>query len=328
MKPLAKMLAALPLSLLLLLPAGCRTSAPGDHRGPREGFPLELLDRPAGEVPAGLATALPNLREGDHPFHRGDRLTFQVELLDEGGTTVHFLDLAVLGPTMVDGEHSTTTMTMTIAGEETKIDSPSHGITLSLLGADGVPVESSRVSLSEAVVQDHTAAVRAAEQLRGMVHQAELHGTPERPPTEMELEYARLEESLVLSVRSLIALQGLALDDDLLADLAWSVIDKPDLLSVVANLGVHVTLVVQYEDARVLASPPEHLEGACWLPLELLVNDTPALELDLLVVPPRPPHSVTGGILAFEARHPRLDRRLRARLVGASHGSAVDAPAD
>lgn len=50
------------------------------------------------------------------------------------------------------------------------------------------------------------------------------------------------------------------------------------------------------------------------------LNDQPAQEVDLVAVATVPPLGMTSGIVAFEARHPEEDRRVRGWLVGGREG--------
>jgi hypothetical protein len=112
-----------------------------------------------------------------------------------------------------------------------------------------------------------------------------------------------------------VALLRVVQDDDVLAALLWQVIEKPSVWSVVASLGVSVTLQPQFFVA-------EHVEQpACggvkpWrLPMSVVVNDQPALQTELFVAPAVRPFALCGGILGITAWHPRDPSRQASLLL-------------
>jgi len=104
---------------------------------------------------------------------------------------------------------------------------------------------------------------------------------------------------------SAVALLQVVQEDSVLAPILWQVIEKPSVWSVVTNLGVDVMLRPSFHRVTRARSPvPTVLEPTWRLPLALEVNNTPALNLDLLVTDSTPPFALAGGLLGATARHP------------------------
>lgn len=98
------------------------------------------------------------------------------------------------------------------------------------------------------------------------------------------------------------------------------VIDTPPILSIVVNLGVSVSLRTDFAAARTL--PPVAIDGQQFpvyeLPVELLLNDRPALRSKLLVTRPRSPLNLSAGILGLDAFQPSdPDARVSIRVLAA-----------
>lgn len=116
------------------------------------------------------------------------------------------------------------------------------------------------------------------------------------------LDPRELAEAVVCAV----ALVQVVQDDEVLSPILWQVVQRPPLLSVVANFGVDVVIQPRFH-AAVRAEAPIGLEhrGPVWsVPMRLLVNDTLALSADLLVGSSEAPLATCGGILGVAAHHP------------------------
>ncbi|MDF1798900.1 MAG: hypothetical protein P1V81_06970 [Planctomycetota bacterium] len=288
---------------------------------------VERSTSPLGElalVPAGIDSTLDELRAAQPPLLQGDQLTFELALVEEGSSALHYLVLTVAEPTVKDGQRQFSSFNVTLDGHSKKLQSPLHEVDLELFDAVGAAEEDSRVRLGEGVVQDHVAACLAYEALEQLVLPDAVEGLEEAAIQDaVKAAAAPFMEALTLSTQSLVSLFGLAQDDDLLADLLWSVVDKPNLLSLVLSLGVDVALRAEFESAERVPdedSPAPAFPGLWRLPVSLWINEQLALELDLFVTRPAPPLAVTGGIVALEGRHPTRDVTLFARLVGSRAG--------
>jgi len=302
------------MALALLGLAACATTSDVE----RSASPLGEL----AQVPAGLDATFAEPRASAPPLLEGDRLTYEMALVEDGSVELHYLVITVAEPAIEDGQRQFSSFEVTLDGDSRELRSPLYEVDLGLFDQAGVAQEASRVRLGEGVVQDHVEACLAYEELERMVLPATLDGGDDAGiATAVDAAVAPFMESLTLSTQSLVSLFGLAQDDDLLADLLWSVVEKPNLLSLVLALGVDVSLRVEFDDAeRVSAdlSPAPEFPDQWRLPLSLWINEQLALELDLFVARPTPPLSVTGGVVALEGRHPTRDVTIYARLVGSS----------
>lgn len=107
---------------------------------------------------------------------------------------------------------------------------------------------------------------------------------------------------------------------EVLFGVLWEVIDKPSFFSVVSNLGVRVSVHTQFDAAEERAPFP--LAGddlpVYELPVELRLNDVPALRTKILVTEPRSPLNLSAGILAIDAFQPSdPDARVSIRVIAA-----------
>lgn len=124
---------------------------------------------------------------------------------------------------------------------------------------------------------------------------------------------------------SAVALLQVVQEDDVLAPLLWQVVQRPSLWSVLRNLGAKVVLRPRFhalvETTSSLAAAP----GAVYrLPLVLLVNDAPALQVELFVGEAAPPFALCGGVLGAIARHPTEPGvELSLQLLSARRGTAA-----
>jgi hypothetical protein len=129
-------------------------------------------------------------------------------------------------------------------------------------------------------------------------------------------EARQIEASLLLFM-----LQRLGTADPTLGELLFTVVERPSILSVLWHFGVDVRLVGH--EGRPGTSPagvPDARDVAV-LPLDVLVNGSPALHADIVVAPPRHPYAVTGGVLGAVVRHASDPRRVAVlRLLAARRG--------
>lgn len=119
---------------------------------------------------------------------------------------------------------------------------------------------------------------------------------------------------------TLVAFLQLVQNNDVLSSVLWEVIDKPSPLAVLfAGFSISLGIDPHFHSIEVVERPVPNVGVGYRLPLDLRINDTPALRMELLVVSPDPPLQICGGIVAIEGRHPaRPNRRLSLWLVAAS----------
>lgn len=115
-------------------------------------------------------------------------------------------------------------------------------------------------------------------------------------------EARRLAEAVVCAMALLDTVRG----DPLLSPILWSVVEKPSIWSVISNLGVAVVVQPRFRQAREVAPPLSKMPHVkAWrVPIDLFVNEVPALVAELVVGASLPPFGVGGGILGAVARHP------------------------
>ncbi len=120
--------------------------------------------------------------------------------------------------------------------------------------------------------------------------------------------YAAIEtRPLAEAVVSAMAMLACVQRDAVLAEILWQVVQRPSWWSVVGNLGVSIVVRPRFHATVAAAAPVAGLphEGLWRVPVELLVNDAPALDVELVVGTTRPPFVLGAGIVGAVARHPR-----------------------
>ncbi|MCA8964910.1 MAG: hypothetical protein H6838_11270 [Planctomycetes bacterium] len=130
---------------------------------------------------------------------------------------------------------------------------------------------------------------------------------------------------LAEAVVSAMALLDTVRNDPLLSPILWQVVQRPSLLSVIGNLGVSVVVQPRFLRATETVPPISEMpHGAVWrVPIDLFVNDAPALVAELVVGTSLPPFGVGGGILAAIARHPSdPEVEFEVLLLAARRGAA------
>lgn len=102
------------------------------------------------------------------------------------------------------------------------------------------------------------------------------------------------------------------------------VVGRPSLLSLLR--GIRVSVSVDVEEARAVdvpATAPGGVASIYRVPLQLAVNDEPALDLELDVAAADPPLRLAGGILALRGVSCRgPERRVTFELLAARRGPA------
>jgi hypothetical protein len=117
--------------------------------------------------------------------------------------------------------------------------------------------------------------------------------------------YAHLDANLLAeAVVSTMSLVQVAQHDTVLAPLLWQVVQRPSLWSLVTGLGAHIVVRPRFHECQALGDDRGGA-GPCWrLPIDVAVNDTPALRAELVVAAADPPRALCAGIVAAVARHP------------------------
>ncbi len=276
--------------------------------------------RESSPLPASLAIGFPaadaDLSGRSRVLTAGDRLIFEIRITDGSEETLNFLSIEVLGPSLKDGRRQYQTLKLTKRGKTTRLTTLVHSVSLMLLDEQGEILKESTVQLAEGTAQDHTFACSVYADL-----DPSLWATRDelRKPVPKAVE-ERIFGATGRGIQSLAALFGLAQDDKLLSELLWDVIEKPSLASVALHMGVNLNFQAGYNLADPIENPMTFLPAQtdCWnLPISIALNNKAALDLNLAVVQPTPPYTITGGILAFEGHHPTRDIAVRAKLVGA-----------
>ncbi len=216
----------------------------------------------------------------------------------------------------LSGRSQYQTLKLTKRGKTTKLTTLVHSVSLMLFDEQGELLKESTVQLAEGTAQDHTFACSVYAGL-----DPSLWATRDelRKPVPKAVE-ERIFGATGRGMQSLAALFGLAQDDKLLSELLWDVIEQPSLASVALHMGVNLNFQAGYHLANPVENPMRFLptQTDCWnLPISIAINNKAALDLNLAVVQPTPPYTITGGILAFEGHHPTRDIAVRAKLVGA-----------
>ncbi|MEO6593696.1 MAG: hypothetical protein ABIP94_02965 [Planctomycetota bacterium] len=123
-----------------------------------------------------------------------------------------------------------------------------------------------------------------------------------------------------------VALLQVVQEDDVLAPLLWHVVQRPSIWSVVANLGARVVLRPRFHAAAEAPSPVAGAgPGPVWrVPMNLMVNDTLALQVEMLVGGAVPPFALCGGMLGATAHHPmQAGTEFSLILLGARRGPST-----
>ncbi|MEO6593962.1 MAG: hypothetical protein ABIP94_04340 [Planctomycetota bacterium] len=129
--------------------------------------------------------------------------------------------------------------------------------------------------------------------------------------------------------RALVALNELLVvvrKSDALSGILWEVVDAPSLWSVLGNLGARVTQLYDFDNARPAAavSLGPTMVPAWQLPVELRVNDAPALRSLVVVTDADSPWSLCAGVVAISAAHPTdPDVTFAMRLLAARRGRSL-----
>ena len=284
----------------------------------------------AAEFP-GLAKMHPGFdpRSSDPAWESDDEVVFALRLRKGGEVHRWVLRLSVLfGQELVERLDQDKQQAIGMWGHQTWTYTAMH---------DGEPQELAATSLMlpvTAVVSDETGTKLSSSLVRLPVH---LLGRGVLPAIDSALaaeaapaaiatqqDFARSIRPMVDASIAMMALLHVVQEDDALADYFWQVVGKPSLWSVVTGLGVHATLSMPFEKSVPATTLPPSLptaERAYVVPLQIDVNGSPALFIDVVAIDSARPYSVCGGMVAATARHPtKPDVTLELQLLSARLG--------
>ncbi|HEX6811316.1 MAG TPA: hypothetical protein VF384_06815 [Planctomycetota bacterium] len=129
---------------------------------------------------------------------------------------------------------------------------------------------------------------------------------------------------LVEATLGLMSLLTVVQEDDALAEYFWQVVEKPSIWSVITGFGVKATFSMPFEKSVPATNLPPDLPApgrAFVVPMQIDVNGSPALFLEVVATDAARPYSLCGGIVAAVARHPtNPDVTLELQLLAARLG--------
>lgn len=100
-------------------------------------------------------------------------------------------------------------------------------------------------------------------------------------------------------------------------------VERPPLLSILANRGVSMSVQLAPREAVEVSPPPGVVGPVYRVPVRVEMNGRKALDCELLLATADPPFGACNGVLGLEAAHPRfVERRVRVRLLAARRGPA------
>jgi hypothetical protein len=122
--------------------------------------------------------------------------------------------------------------------------------------------------------------------------------------------------------QSLRELMRVVRNSPVLRDILWQVISKPSLFSIIGHFGVHVRQHEHFDKARAGAPFAAGGELPTWeVPVEVTINDAPALRSIVVATEPRSPWNLCAGIVALTAVHPHDPQvTFSMRLLAARRG--------
>ncbi|MFK7741059.1 MAG: hypothetical protein AB8H80_12125 [Planctomycetota bacterium] len=278
---------------------------------------IDARDFPA---PRGMKKGVA-LRTPRGSWRVGDEVLYGLRLV-RGETTRHWLlKLSVLEVAALDedGERlPETTWRLRINGERTSFMSSLARVAATVYDEEGAELGRTEPLLPRDFL-DRGVADACAQVMERTTNPP---GTLGLPSIYRDIDPNLLSESTVCAV----ALLQIVQEDSVLAPLLWQVIEKPSLWSVLGNLGARVVLRPRYHAVTEAMCPlPGRYETTWRLPMELHVNDTLALDMNLFVTESSPPYALGGGLLGASAKHPSdPDLEFSLLLLSATIGGAAE----
>lgn len=244
---------------------------------------------------------------GDRAWRTGDEVLLGVRLDDHGETTRWLLHLRVRDPDVLSPDGSKRVQHWLAGGPgwAKEFVSGTAAIDVILADAHGSQVGASMVEVAREILANGFVAACTQQ---GM--------DPASPDFD--------QEPRTIAYFALRSMLEIVRQDPTLRSILFRVLDKPSLLSILWHLGAKVSIHSRFADCVRLDATPSPLpagEPAWLVPVDLEINDRPALYCHLLVGNPAPPFHLCGGILGVDATRPS-DPELRFRLVllGARRG--------
>jgi hypothetical protein len=318
-------LAMLLASLVLLSIAGCITPA-----GPRTALELTVVtavepDRfaigrrllPDNSMPR-LAGA--SARDSWLP---GDAVLFGVAVDAGAERREWYVRARVIGKIMSEFEGSPFAMGDSVrvrragVGDWVRIDYDVVRVAIELFDGDGHLLSSSEALMPELCLQ------------YGLYEYIELSQQGRDPFAAGALSYGEhgelmADDDVRRAVSGWIAMMKLPeflQRDSGMEQLLWKLIERPSLLSIVANRGVQMEVGLNGKDARPV--PSGSVYGPAYrVPVLLTLNNRPAVRCEIVVARGAPPLGPCNGLLAIDATHPSdPSRRIAVRLLAAQRGA-------
>jgi hypothetical protein len=291
----------LPALLLAALAACASAPQPDVELGP------PVLDLAPADFPgAGAMLSGFDAPGGEAEWRAGDEVLFGLRLR-HGGRDRHWLlrveleqaealdDAAEQGKTPAVLEP--VTWPIKVNGESAQFRSRLCRVLVTVADRDGKVLARSHPLLPRDFLQHGfqpacSAVRKLLDDRPGLRHQAHFYAL---------LDERLLAESVVCALALLQVVQG----DEVLSPLLWEVVQRPSLLSLIGNFGANVVVQPRFQLTE-RASPPSAVPaGEAWrVPMRLFVNDTPGLDIELLVGRTVQPFALCGAILSAVARHP------------------------
>lgn len=237
----------------------------------------------ANEFP-GAASVLTGFSPcDDGEWRAGDAVLFGLRLRRDGELRRWLLRLEVVQPTC---DEEPRVWDIEVNGTPERFESALCRLRATVCDGDGIVLGESVVSAPRDFLANGFASV-CASIVAG------------KPTTAREMAFG---------VVSAMALLETVRQDPALSPVFWAVVEKPSVWSLLGNLGVSLLVRPDFESVAVRAAPDAAMPVATafGVPVELQVNERPALLAELIVGAPHAPLGVGAGVLAAKARHPSV----------------------
>jgi hypothetical protein len=291
----------------LLLLAGCA--------GPRL---LDAEDPALAEFPAELRGAVGfDELAPEAGNSMGDRLLASIELQGEEGVRRWYVSLTDLGVRGTGVSGSSSSFTINIKGKTHRLSGRERNLMVTVQEVGQEAVKTTMVALPEEILRNglHGAGVAMAAILESGVELKE--DMPEDALNEVPDEIVR---SYVLGWGSAMMMLLIMQENDQLAPILWSVIDRPNPLSILLDGGVKLLLRAGEVRAGDSAPLPPPLDAfPCQIAESTIhVNGKHILDCTFDAVPAVSPFLPSAGIVRVVGTHPSREwPRLVVQVLGA-----------
>lgn len=235
-------------------------------------------------------------------WRAGDRVLYALTTTSAKRTQTKLIEIELLGRcTLVLANSSSlapflfesVTLTATVGSKQVEWSSELLRLGVRVFEADGRLVQRTEAKVPETVLR--SGLVPGLEFYAALKDRAPGDGTP----IELTDQEVRVFGEMLAMLPTLLQILQ---DDGVLEPLLRGVVGPPPLLSLLKFRGIEIGVSAQLQDAAVLGDHPSHPSASGpihRLPLQLTVNDAPALDLSLEVTRTDPPLRLSGGILAL-----------------------------